>query len=197
MQAYAGCAAADLHSGVPTCGKGRGGGSGPTRLGKAARARAHWSGGCVAIPAKCGSSTVAARRRPCDTNRCSSPRTSTAMNPVAARYCYGGSLEITTRDVAPLRCAAALLDAPDLARRAEDFLAQAALRSLPGATDVLRSCEALLPGAGRPSSRRCLRRRMVTALRCHRVRGARPGQDSRGARPPCCYGRRRGGGLQL
>jgi hypothetical protein len=88
------------------------------------------------------------------------------MNPVAARYCYGGSLEITTRDVAPLRCAAALLDAPDLARRAEDFLAQAALRSLPGATDVLRSCEALLPGAGRPSSRRCLRRRSGWSRRC-------------------------------
>ncbi|XP_066336631.1 root phototropism protein 2-like [Miscanthus floridulus] len=67
----------------------------------------------------------------------------------AARYCYGGSLEIMARDAAALRCAAAFLDAPDLARRAEDFLAQDALRSLPGAIAVLRSCEcdALLPAA--------------------------------------------------
>ncbi|KAG0528471.1 hypothetical protein BDA96_05G014700 [Sorghum bicolor] len=59
----------------------------------------------------------------------------------AARYCYGGSLEITARDAAAVRCAAAFLDAPDLARRAEDYLAQTALRSLPGAAAVLRSCE--------------------------------------------------------
>jgi hypothetical protein len=65
----------------------------------------------------------------------------------AARCCYGDSLEITARDAAALRCAAEFLDAPDLARRADDFLAQAALRALPGAAAVLRSCEALLPAA--------------------------------------------------
>ncbi|KAL5677005.1 hypothetical protein ACJX0J_013136, partial [Zea mays] len=57
----------------------------------------------------------------------------------AARCCYGDSLEITARDAAALRCAAEFLDAPDLARRADDFLAQAALRALPGAAAVLRS----------------------------------------------------------
>ncbi|XP_066338955.1 root phototropism protein 2-like isoform X1 [Miscanthus floridulus] len=65
----------------------------------------------------------------------------------ATRYCYGGSLEITEHDAAAVRCAAAFLDAPDLARRADDFLAQTALRSLPGAAAVLRSCEMLLPAA--------------------------------------------------
>ncbi|CAN6348810.1 unnamed protein product [Urochloa humidicola] len=70
----------------------------------------------------------------------------------AARYCYGANFEITPRNAAPLRCAAAFLDmqppAADLARRVDDFLSQSALRSLPGAVAVLRSCEGpLLPAA--------------------------------------------------
>ncbi|RLM69098.1 hypothetical protein C2845_PM17G00220 [Panicum miliaceum] len=67
----------------------------------------------------------------------------------AARYCYGANFEITARNAAALRCAAAFLDmqhpAADLARRVEEFLAQAGLRALPSAVTVLRSCEALLP----------------------------------------------------
>ncbi|KAJ1264657.1 hypothetical protein BS78_08G017000 [Paspalum vaginatum] len=66
----------------------------------------------------------------------------------AARCCYGAAdFEATARDAAALRCAAAFLDAADLARRAEEFLARSALRTLPGAVAVLRSCEALLPAA--------------------------------------------------
>ncbi|CAO2145382.1 unnamed protein product [Urochloa humidicola] len=71
----------------------------------------------------------------------------------AARYCYGANFEITPRNAAALRCAAAFLDmqppAADLTRRVDDFLAQSALRSLPSAIAVLRSCEAaaLLPAA--------------------------------------------------
>ena len=68
----------------------------------------------------------------------------------AARYCYGANFEITARNAAALRCAAAFLDMQhpaDLARRVEEFLAQAGLRALPSAVTVLRSCEALLPAA--------------------------------------------------
>ncbi|KAF8671300.1 hypothetical protein HU200_050009 [Digitaria exilis] len=67
----------------------------------------------------------------------------------AARYCYGANFEITASNAAALRCAAAFLDmhADDLPRRVDDFLAQSALRSLPTAVAVLRSCEPLLRGA--------------------------------------------------
>ncbi|KAG2559684.1 hypothetical protein PVAP13_8KG126500 [Panicum virgatum] len=68
----------------------------------------------------------------------------------AARYCYGANFEITALNAAALRCAAAFLDMQhpaDLARRVDEFLAQAALRALPSAVTVLRSCEALLPAA--------------------------------------------------
>ncbi|KAL6640543.1 hypothetical protein ACP70R_021666 [Stipagrostis hirtigluma subsp. patula] len=72
----------------------------------------------------------------------------------AARYCYGANFEITARNAAALRCAAAFLDMQQhpadgggLARRVDEFLAQAGLRTLPSAVAVLRSCEALLPAA--------------------------------------------------
>ncbi|XP_039780795.1 root phototropism protein 2-like [Panicum virgatum] len=68
----------------------------------------------------------------------------------AARYCYGANFEITARNAAALRCAAAFLDMQhraDLARRVDEFQAQAALCVLPSAVTVLRSCEALLPAS--------------------------------------------------
>ncbi|KAL6597480.1 hypothetical protein ACP70R_046920 [Stipagrostis hirtigluma subsp. patula] len=71
----------------------------------------------------------------------------------AARYCYGANFEITARNAAALRCAAAFLDMQQhpadggLARRVDEFLAQAGLRTLSSAVAVLRSCEALLPAA--------------------------------------------------
>lgn len=71
-----------------------------------------------------------------------------------ALYCYGSNFEISARNAAALRCAAAFLDMADatggdggLARRVEEFLAQAGLRTLPSAVAVLRSCEDLLPAA--------------------------------------------------
>uniref|UniRef100_A0A0D9XWA9 NPH3 domain-containing protein n=1 Tax=Leersia perrieri TaxID=77586 RepID=A0A0D9XWA9_9ORYZ len=66
----------------------------------------------------------------------------------AARYCYGDNFEISVRNAAALLCAAAFLDmhpsdgAGGLARRVDEFLAKVALRTLPGAVAVLRSCEA-------------------------------------------------------
>ncbi|XP_062202470.1 root phototropism protein 2-like [Phragmites australis] len=69
----------------------------------------------------------------------------------AARYCYGANFEITAGNAAALRCTAAFLDMQTaeggLARRVEEFLAQAGLRTLPSAVAVLRSCEGLLPVA--------------------------------------------------
>ncbi|VAI03812.1 unnamed protein product [Triticum turgidum subsp. durum] len=66
----------------------------------------------------------------------------------AARYCYGANFEISARNAAALLCAAAFLDMQPadggLARRVEEFLAQAGLRTLPNAIAVLRSCEGLL-----------------------------------------------------
>ncbi|KAI4997316.1 hypothetical protein ZWY2020_052658 [Hordeum vulgare] len=63
----------------------------------------------------------------------------------AARYCYGANFEISARNAAALLCAAAFLDMQPadggLARRVEEFLAQAGLRTLPNAIAVLRSCE--------------------------------------------------------
>lgn len=69
----------------------------------------------------------------------------------ATRYCYGANFEISVRNAAALRCAAAFLDMQPadggLARRVEEFLEQAGLRTLPSAIAVLRSCEGLLPAA--------------------------------------------------
>ncbi|XP_020102060.1 root phototropism protein 2 [Ananas comosus] len=76
----------------------------------------------------------------------------------AAKFCYGVNFEITVHNVAALRCAAEYLEMTEeadpgggsssLARRAEEFLSQAALKTLPGAVAVLRSCEeGLLPWA--------------------------------------------------
>ncbi|VAH93141.1 unnamed protein product [Triticum turgidum subsp. durum] len=63
----------------------------------------------------------------------------------ATRYCYGANFEISARNAAPLLCAAAFLDMQPadggLARRVEEFLAQAGLRTLLNAIAVLRSCE--------------------------------------------------------
>lgn len=72
----------------------------------------------------------------------------------AAKFCYGVNFEISVHNVVALRCAADYLEMTEkycegnLAGRTEDFLAQAALKTLPGAVVVLRSCEGLLPMAG-------------------------------------------------
>lgn len=71
----------------------------------------------------------------------------------AARFCYGVNFEITVHNIAALLCAAEYLEMTkehgeaSLAMRTEEFLEKAALKTLPGAVAVLRSCEELLPFA--------------------------------------------------
>ncbi|XP_065031140.1 root phototropism protein 2-like isoform X1 [Musa acuminata AAA Group] len=71
-----------------------------------------------------------------------------------AKFCYGVNFEISVRNVAALRCAAEYLQMTEeycrgnLAARTEEFINQAAVKTLPGAVALLRSCEGpLLPMA--------------------------------------------------
>lgn len=80
-----------------------------------------------------------------------------------ANFCYGIKFEITVHNVAAIRCAAEYLEMSDkycdnnLIERAEDFLSQVALKTLPGALAMLRSCEDVLPMAEELGIvRRCL-----------------------------------------
>lgn len=67
----------------------------------------------------------------------------------AVKFCYGVNFEITVYNVAAIRCAAEYLQMTErlcdgnLTERTEEFLEQAALRTLSGAVIVLKSCEAL------------------------------------------------------
>ncbi|CAD5172580.1 unnamed protein product [Musa acuminata subsp. malaccensis] len=72
----------------------------------------------------------------------------------AAKFCYGMNFEISVHNVTALRCAAEYLQMTEdysrgnLAERAEEFINQAAVKTLPGAVALLRSCEgSLLPMA--------------------------------------------------
>ncbi|XP_020580767.1 root phototropism protein 2 [Phalaenopsis equestris] len=71
----------------------------------------------------------------------------------AARFCYGVNFEISVENVAALRCATEWLEMTEkscegnLAARADEFIAKAALITLPGAVALLKSCEKLLPFA--------------------------------------------------
>ncbi|CAN6320005.1 unnamed protein product [Urochloa humidicola] len=72
---------------------------------------------------------------------------------LAAKFCYGVHVEVTVANVATLRCAAHYLQMTEdfsdknLELRAESFLSDAVLPSIPSSVAVLRSCEALLPAA--------------------------------------------------
>ncbi|CAN6300927.1 unnamed protein product [Urochloa humidicola] len=72
---------------------------------------------------------------------------------LAAKFCYGVHVEVTVANVATLRCAAHYLQMTEdfsdknLELRAESFLRDAVLPSIPSSVAVLRSCEALLPAA--------------------------------------------------
>ncbi|CAN6289457.1 unnamed protein product [Urochloa humidicola] len=72
---------------------------------------------------------------------------------LAAKFCYGVHVEVTVSNVATLRCAAHYLQMSEdfsdknLELRAESFLRDAVLPSIPSSVAVLRSCEALLPAA--------------------------------------------------
>lgn len=70
---------------------------------------------------------------------------------MAVKFCLGVNFDITVYNVASLRCAAEYLEMTErvcdgnLTARTEDFLGQAALKTLPGAVIVLKSCERLGP----------------------------------------------------
>ncbi|KAF8728665.1 hypothetical protein HU200_017936 [Digitaria exilis] len=72
---------------------------------------------------------------------------------LAAKFCYGVHVDVTVANVATLRCAAHYLQMTEdfsdknLELRAESFLRDAVLPSIPSSVAVLRSCEPLLPAA--------------------------------------------------
>ncbi|KAL0375482.1 UNVERIFIED_CONTAM: BTB/POZ domain-containing protein [Sesamum radiatum] len=70
---------------------------------------------------------------------------------LAAKFCYGLNFEITTTNVAPLRCAAEYLEMTEdyreenLVERTETYLTQVVCQSLDKSVEVLSACESLLP----------------------------------------------------
>lgn len=72
---------------------------------------------------------------------------------LAAKFCYGINFEITTENIAMLRCVAEYLEMTEeyavgnLVGRTEAYINEVALKSLAGAVSVLHSSEGLLPTA--------------------------------------------------
>ncbi|KZV52460.1 hypothetical protein F511_18509, partial [Dorcoceras hygrometricum] len=72
---------------------------------------------------------------------------------LAAKFCYGVNFEISTENIAMLRCVAEFLEMTEeyavvnLIGRTEAYIKEVALTSLPGAVFILHSCEDLLPVA--------------------------------------------------
>ncbi|XP_019055693.1 PREDICTED: BTB/POZ domain-containing protein At5g67385-like isoform X2 [Nelumbo nucifera] len=72
---------------------------------------------------------------------------------LAAKFCYGINFEISTENIATLRCVAEYLEMTEdyavgnLVGRTEDYLNEVALKSLAGAISVLHTSENLLPTA--------------------------------------------------
>lgn len=72
---------------------------------------------------------------------------------LAAKFCYGINFEISTENIAMLRCVAEYLEMTEdyavgnLVGRTEAYLNEVALRSLAGAVTILHQSEALLPMA--------------------------------------------------
>ncbi|KAL0437584.1 UNVERIFIED_CONTAM: BTB/POZ domain-containing protein [Sesamum radiatum] len=70
---------------------------------------------------------------------------------LAAKFCYGVSIEITTSNVAMLRCAAHFLEMTEelseknLESRTEVYLKETVLPNIPNSISVLHHCESLLP----------------------------------------------------
>ncbi|OIT38367.1 PREDICTED: BTB/POZ domain-containing protein At5g67385 [Nicotiana attenuata] len=70
---------------------------------------------------------------------------------LAAKFCYGINFEISTENIALLRCAAEYLEMTEdyavgnLVGRTEAYLNEVALKSLAGAVSILHSSESLLP----------------------------------------------------
>ncbi|KAF9621242.1 hypothetical protein IFM89_016736 [Coptis chinensis] len=74
---------------------------------------------------------------------------------LAAKFCYGINFEISTDNIAMLRCVAEYLEMTEdyavgnLVSRAEAYLNEVAMNSLSGAVSVLHLSESLLPMAGK------------------------------------------------
>lgn len=100
---------------------------------------------------------------------------------LAAKFCYGMNFEITTENVAHLRCAAEYLEMTEdyqeenLIARAETYLNEIVTRSLEKSVEVLSSCENLLPCAeevGIPErcidaiARNACKEQLVSGLSC-------------------------------
>lgn len=72
---------------------------------------------------------------------------------IAAKFCYGVKIELTTFNVAPLRCAAEFLEMTDeysednLVSKTERFLSQSVLKSLKDSIKTLKSCKMIMPQA--------------------------------------------------
>lgn len=72
---------------------------------------------------------------------------------IAAKFCYGVKIELTTLNVAPLRCAAEVLEMTDeysednLVSKTERFLSQSVLKSLKDSIKTLKSCKMIMPQA--------------------------------------------------
>ncbi|KAK9113207.1 hypothetical protein Scep_020726 [Stephania cephalantha] len=69
----------------------------------------------------------------------------------AAKFCYGVKIEISSTNVAPLRCAAEYLEMTEeysednLINKTEKFLSQSVLKNIKDSIKTLRSCESLMP----------------------------------------------------
>lgn len=72
---------------------------------------------------------------------------------LAAKFCYGINFEITTENIALLRCVAEFLEMTEdyavgnLVGRTESYVNEVALKSLAGAVTILHASETLLPTA--------------------------------------------------
>lgn len=70
---------------------------------------------------------------------------------LAAKFCYGINFEISTQNIAMIRCAAEYLEMTEdyavgnLIGRTEAYLNEVALKSLPGAISILQASENFLP----------------------------------------------------
>ncbi|KAH7851391.1 hypothetical protein Vadar_010875 [Vaccinium darrowii] len=69
----------------------------------------------------------------------------------AAKFCYGVKIELSSSNVAPLRCAAEVLEMTEeysvdnLISRTEKFLSQSVLKNIKDSIKALKSCEKLIP----------------------------------------------------
>ncbi|PQP92498.1 hypothetical protein Pyn_24917 [Prunus yedoensis var. nudiflora] len=70
---------------------------------------------------------------------------------IAAKFCYGVKIDLSTSNVAPLRCAGEYLEMTEeysednLISKTERFLSQSVLKSLKESLKALKSCERVMP----------------------------------------------------